>query len=261
MTQMSDPQRNLNAIHEEALREGQRRRVAKVREGRPEAADGDGMILAVLPAAIEQAHAEALIERAGLTVGDTVIVERGNPVNPARYRVARIDEVNAQALIQPLAEEDMREPWWIRVECLVLVFSVTTIEQARVEALTEDRARVVGALSDKYARMIPDPHPMSNCGPLAFRLVPGMRCPTCGVLPVVDASAYITDIAQTYAGLDRERAEQVTHLTAQRNALGTYIGCDGPVCRAAEGRIERDNAGHKLQGVSTVAEQQIRDES
>jgi hypothetical protein len=70
---------------------------------------------------IDTAHAEALIDQAGLRTGDTVIVGRGNPVAPPQYRVARIDEVNAQALIQPLDEADTRDPWWICVEFLVVV--------------------------------------------------------------------------------------------------------------------------------------------
>lgn len=66
-------------------------------------------------------HVDALIERAGLDPGDTVIVGRGNPVAPPQYRIARIDEINAQALIQPLDEADARDPWWVRIECLVKV--------------------------------------------------------------------------------------------------------------------------------------------
>lgn len=60
MTKMIASSVDMDAIHDEARTEDRRRRVAKVRQGRPEAVDSDGMILALLPAAIEQAHAEAI---------------------------------------------------------------------------------------------------------------------------------------------------------------------------------------------------------
>ncbi len=61
-------QLDMDAIHGEALREHDRRRVAAARQGRPEMLNGTlggpEMILAVLPLAIEQAHADALDEAA-----------------------------------------------------------------------------------------------------------------------------------------------------------------------------------------------------
>lgn len=33
---------------------------------------------------------------------------------------------------------------------------------------------------DKWAAMVPDPHPAANCGPLTLTLSPGDQCPTCG---------------------------------------------------------------------------------
>jgi len=46
-----------------------------------------------------------------------------------------------------------------------------------------------------------------------------------------------------------EAIEQDFHATGQRNALGGYIGCDGPECWALIEQIERANFGHKIQGV------------
>lgn len=58
---------DMDAIYAEAVTEGRRRAVAAARQGRPEALDGTlggpEMVLAVLPAAIEQAHGEALDEK------------------------------------------------------------------------------------------------------------------------------------------------------------------------------------------------------
>jgi hypothetical protein len=51
---------DMDALHAEALTEDRRRRVVKVRQGCPEAVDSDGMVLALLPLVIEQAHAEAV---------------------------------------------------------------------------------------------------------------------------------------------------------------------------------------------------------
>lgn len=45
------------------------------------------------------------------------------------------------------------------------------------------------------------------------------------------------------------RAEQEFHKTAQRNAIGGYIGCDGPDCWALIQEISRANTGQKIQGV------------
>lgn len=157
----------MGRLHAEALTEDQRRRVVKVREGRPEAVDSDGMILAVLPAAIEQAHAEALAD----------------------------DVVRAARAIVP--------------------------DAGPASVLRGELKRMHGTFKTHHAR--------------AIELV-------------TTGGASNVDIAQTFAGLERERAEQVTHLTAQRNALGTYIGCDGPACRTTEGRIDRNSVGHKLQG-------------
>ncbi|GIF08715.1 hypothetical protein [Actinoplanes siamensis] len=38
---------------------------------------------------------------------------------------------------------------------------------------------------NRWAAMIPDPHPMANCGPLQMQLSPGVACPTCGTVPPV----------------------------------------------------------------------------
>lgn len=45
-------------------------------------------------------------------------------------------------------------------------------------------------------------------------------------------------------------AEQQFHETAQRNALGGYIGCEGPECWALIQEISSNNIGHKLQSPS-----------
>jgi hypothetical protein len=42
--------------------------------------------------------------------------------------------------------------------------------------------------------------------------------------------------------------EQEFHATAQRNAIGGYIGCDGPECWELIQQISRANLGHKIQG-------------
>lgn len=42
-------------------------------------------------------------------------------------------------------------------------------------------------------------------------------------------------------------AERVFHETGQRNAIGGYIGCDGPVCSAQIKQIMDDNFGQKIQ--------------
>lgn len=39
------------------------------------------------------------------------------------------------------------------------------------------------------------------------------------------------------------------HETAQRNAIGGFIGCDGPQCWEQIQEISRDNLGHKIQCV------------
>ncbi|WIM97806.1 hypothetical protein ACTOB_001360 [Actinoplanes oblitus] len=38
---------------------------------------------------------------------------------------------------------------------------------------------------DRWSAMVPDPHPMANCGPLTLPLPPGTLCPTCGTIPPV----------------------------------------------------------------------------
>lgn len=35
---------------------------------------------------------------------------------------------------------------------------------------------------DRWAAMVPNPHPMANCGPLQLALPAGTTCPTCGTL-------------------------------------------------------------------------------
>lgn len=59
-----------------------------------------------------------------------------------------------------------------------------------------------------------------------------------------DASCWDSTAAKNFLELD---AEQEFHSTAQRNALGGYIGCTGPDCEALVEHIQRENAGHKLQ--------------
>ena len=59
-----------------------------------------------------------------------------------------------------------------------------------------------------------------------------------------------TDLANYLIGLEdiwARHTEQEFHATAQRNALGGYIGCDGPACWALIKQIEADNSGHKIQ--------------
>lgn len=43
-------------------------------------------------------------------------------------------------------------------------------------------------------------------------------------------------------------AEENFHRTARRNALGGYIGCEGPDCWALIQEIGRANNGLKIQG-------------
>ncbi len=43
------------------------------------------------------------------------------------------------------------------------------------------------------------------------------------------------------------QAEEAYHETGQRNALGSYIGCTGPVCSARVATIKSDNVGLKIQ--------------
>jgi hypothetical protein len=42
-------------------------------------------------------------------------------------------------------------------------------------------------------------------------------------------------------------AEEAFHQTGQRNAIGGYIGCDGPQCWGLIQQISADNLGHKIQ--------------
>lgn len=44
-----------------------------------------------------------------------------------------------------------------------------------------------------------------------------------------------------------DESEQEFHRTAQRNAIGGYIGCSGPECWELIQRISRRNTGHKIQ--------------
>lgn len=46
-----------------------------------------------------------------------------------------------------------------------------------------------------------------------------------------------------------EDAERDFHRTAQRNALGGYIGCDGPECEADYQLILNSGTGFKVRGV------------
>jgi hypothetical protein len=41
------------------------------------------------------------------------------------------------------------------------------------------------AAPDRWSAMIPNPHPLANCGPLLMQLPPGVMCPTCGTVPPV----------------------------------------------------------------------------
>lgn len=44
-------------------------------------------------------------------------------------------------------------------------------------------------------------------------------------------------------------AEAKFHESAQRNALGGYIGCDGPQCWAQIQELTNDGIGHKIRDV------------
>lgn len=46
----------------------------------------------------------------------------------------------------------------------------------------------VTAPADKWAAVIPNPHPLENCGPLTLKLAPGDACPTCGTVPPAESS-------------------------------------------------------------------------
>lgn len=46
---------------------------------------------------------------------------------------------------------------------------------------------------DRWAAMVPDPHPAANCGPLTFDLPPGHMCPTCGTV-VFPASLHASPV-------------------------------------------------------------------
>lgn len=50
--------------------------------------------------------------------------------------------------------------------------------------MTNDEIRLT--TPEPWRSMIPNPHPAANCGPLAFTLAEGERCPTCGLLPEVE---------------------------------------------------------------------------
>ena len=56
---------------------------------------------------------------------------------------------------------------------------------------------------------------------------------------------------KTPAEREQEAAEkeQAFHETGQLNAIGGYIGCDGPQCWALVQRIKDANFGNKIQGV------------
>ena len=43
--------------------------------------------------------------------------------------------------------------------------------------------------------------------------------------------------------------EEAFHATAQMNAIGGYIGCNGPKCWALIQAISDNNVGRKIQGV------------
>lgn len=49
-----------------------------------------------------------------------------------------------------------------------------------------------------------------------------------------------------YKPMDAEQ-EREFHLTAQRNAIGGFIGCDGPECWAQIQSLSRENLGQKIQ--------------
>jgi hypothetical protein len=72
-----------------------------------------------------------------------------------------------------------------------------------------------------------------------------------GNLFVVPASA--VEWGQPDGMLGATEAEEAHHTTSQRNALGTFIGCTGPACAAAEAAIEADQRGHRIMGVDAGA--------
>lgn len=47
---------------------------------------------------------------------------------------------------------------------------------------------------------------------------------------------------------EAREAEERFHATAQANAIGGYIGCEGPQCWALIQSISQDNLGHRIQG-------------
>jgi hypothetical protein len=65
-------------------------------------------------------------------------------------------------------------------------------ESARRYILSDDTGvdtREVPKPTDKWSAMIPDPHPLENCGPLQFALPAGTQCPTCGTVVAGPAPA------------------------------------------------------------------------
>lgn len=55
-------------------------------------------------------------------------------------------------------------------------------EHGGVSCGRPEDAPIHRGISDKYAAMIPDPHPLENCGPLRFALSKACSCPTCGTV-------------------------------------------------------------------------------
>jgi len=61
-------------------------------------------------------------------------------------------------------------------------------------------------IGDKWAAMVPNPHPRANCGPLKFDLPPGRSCPTCGTswAPATPALGFTATLSRSDgAGLGR----------------------------------------------------------
>lgn len=87
---------------------------------------------------------------------------------------------------------------------------------------------------DKWAAMIPDPHPQANCGPLTLPLPVGSQCPTCGTTipqPVpLDVRAIVLDI------IDRnpEARHAFRHDPAMYHGVEVVIGTLGRVAEVLD---------------------------
>jgi len=96
-----------------------------------------------------------------------------------------------------------------------------------------------GIGDSRWTVMIPDPHPLENCGPLRFRLVEGESCPTCGTVVAAPQEMPVPERATNLLG------EPMWLHPCGRVAAGA--GCTGPGCHVC-GKVGGWRALYTLRG-------------